>query len=105
MGPPTRTHRNKLPWTPREEESTRQTGKIRQEPFEEIEDFNRRFTELMQQAYTVEQRGQDQLKEKLPQIYITGLNDKSLRSHVYLTYPTDVEDAMKSAAEAADFPY
>ena len=75
--------------------------KLRQEPFEEIEDFNRRFTELMQQAYTVEQRGQDLLKERLPQIYITGLNDKSLRSHVYLTYPTDVEDAMKSAAEAA----
>ena len=73
-------------------------GSLRQNSGESLRNFNRKFRDLAEQAFPVENRTNDQVKE-LIKSYIRGLYSKDTARSVLRSSPTSITEAMATAID------
>ena len=73
-------------------------GSLRQISGESLRNFNRKFRDLAEQAFPVEHRTNDQIKE-LIKCYIRGLSSKDTARSVLRSSPTSITEAMATAVD------
>ena len=78
-----------------------QVEKMNQRAFEDPREYELRFDEAVQMAYTAEQHAVDVVQEHLVHLFIHGLRNKAVRQQVHLGSPKTLANAITLAITTA----